>query len=86
VLQVTTRRSRKRYRKRELEVARPIEVEVMAVHKAPERPMVVAIKPACRAATTYSRRHIDLQRVAGALCPAYVNAPARQTTSPHCAS
>jgi hypothetical protein len=32
-----------------------------------------------RAVGTFSRRHIDLLRVAGALCPAYVNALARHT-------
>lgn len=33
------------------------------------------------AVATYSRRHIDLQRVAGALCPAYENAPPRLANS-----
>ncbi|WP_328535807.1 putative leader peptide [Streptomyces sp. NBC_00344] len=36
--------------------------------------MPVITKVRRRATTTYSRRHIDLQRVAGALCPAYATA------------
>lgn len=32
-----------------------------------------------RTAGMYSRRHIDLQRVAGALCPAYEKAAPRHT-------
>lgn len=31
------------------------------------------------AVTTYSRRHIDLQRVAAALCPAHESAASRRT-------
>lgn len=30
---------------------------------------------------TYSRRHIDLQRVAAALCPAHEDVAARRTTA-----
>lgn len=32
-------------------------------------------------AATYSRRHIDLQRVAGALCPGHESAAVRRTVS-----
>ncbi|MFF2521127.1 putative leader peptide [Streptomyces liangshanensis] len=32
-----------------------------------------------RAVGMFSRRHIDLQRVAGALCPGHVNAAPRHT-------
>jgi hypothetical protein len=40
--------------------------------------VAVAVKAECRVATTYSRRHIDLQRVAASLCPtpAPAHAPA----------
>ncbi|PYC88035.1 hypothetical protein C7C46_01830 [Streptomyces tateyamensis] len=43
---------------------------------------VVTVKARCRVATTYSRRHIDLQRVATALCPANANAPVRLARAP----
>ncbi|WP_368732277.1 putative leader peptide [Solihabitans fulvus] len=43
---------------------------VATVRAAVERVAVPAPKARCRVATTYSRRHIDLQRVAAALCPA----------------
>ncbi|MFC9605896.1 putative leader peptide [Streptomyces niveus] len=33
----------------------------------------------------YSRRHIDLLRVAGALCPAYGDAASRHTAPPRTA-
>ncbi|MFE4173168.1 putative leader peptide [Streptomyces sp. NPDC056909] len=38
----------------------------------PQRPLVTT--------AMYSRRHIDLQRVAAALCPAYESAAARHFT------
>ncbi|WP_327232883.1 hypothetical protein OG349_01915 [Streptomyces sp. NBC_01317] len=38
-----------------------------------------AVRSHPRAVGMFSRRHIDLQRVAGALCPAYVNAAPRHT-------
>ncbi|MFB7272038.1 putative leader peptide [Streptomyces sp. NPDC056244] len=44
-------------------------MEVTAVRGAPQRPMVTT--------AMYSRRHIDLQRVAAALCPAYESVAAR---------
>ncbi|WP_370151951.1 putative leader peptide [Streptacidiphilus sp. EB129] len=37
---------------------------------APQRSAVVTVKAQCRVATRSSRRHIDLQRVTTALCPA----------------
>jgi hypothetical protein len=71
VLQVTTRRSRRRLGKCELEQARADrDGEVSAVRKTTERSMPGILM--------FSRRHIDLQRVAGALCP---GAPA---TAPRC--
>ncbi|MDH6114626.1 hypothetical protein P3T36_007576 [Kitasatospora sp. MAP12-15] len=47
---------------------------------------VVAVKAQCRVTTTYSRRHIDLQRVATALCPANANAPVRIASAPRSAA
>lgn len=46
-------------------------MEVARVREAAEPATAVVAKARCRVATTYSRRHIDLQRVAAALCPAY---------------
>ncbi|WP_302185300.1 putative leader peptide [Streptomyces sp. GMY02] len=40
---------------------------------APQRPMVTI--------AMYSRRHIDLQRVAAALCPAYESVAARHSAA-----
>ncbi|WP_442910876.1 putative leader peptide [Kitasatospora sp. NBC_01266] len=49
----------------------PTGMEVARVREAAEPATAVVAKARCRVATTYSRRHIDLQRVAAALCPAY---------------
>ncbi|WP_374211318.1 putative leader peptide [Streptomyces sp. A 4/2] len=49
-------------------------------------PVVRTLKVRRRAAGTYSRRHIDLQRVSAALCPAYETAASRHAASPHSAS
>jgi hypothetical protein len=57
-----------------LDTARAIEEEVTAVGwTTHERDMPgAAARARCRsAAGRFSRRHIDLQRVAGALCPAH---------------
>jgi hypothetical protein len=51
------------------------------VREAAQASLAVTAKIRRRAAATYSRRHIDLQRVAGALCPAYGNAATRHTIS-----
>ncbi|GAA1234439.1 hypothetical protein GCM10009665_25810 [Kitasatospora nipponensis] len=47
-----------------------IGTEVTAVRQTPERFAVITVDARCRVTTRYSRRHIDLQRVATALCPA----------------
>ncbi|WP_344441578.1 putative leader peptide [Kitasatospora nipponensis] len=40
------------------------------MRQTPERFAVITVDARCRVTTRYSRRHIDLQRVATALCPA----------------
>ncbi|WP_157876133.1 putative leader peptide [Peterkaempfera griseoplana] len=56
------------------------------MREAPERSAVVTVKAQCRVTTMCSRRHIDLQRVAAALCPAYGHAGLRHASAPHTAS
>lgn len=70
---------------------RPIGTEVTTVRDTLKRSAaltlkVVTVKAQCRVATTYSRRHIDLQRVATALCPANANVPVRLASAPRSAA
>ncbi|MCX4553881.1 hypothetical protein OG709_31360 [Streptomyces sp. NBC_01267] len=58
----------------------------MTVHGVSRPPVVRTLKVRRRAAGTYSRRHIDLQRVSAALCPAYETAASRHAASLHSAS
>ncbi|WP_430393105.1 putative leader peptide [Actinacidiphila reveromycinica] len=67
---MTTRRSRRRLGKRELGRREPIEAGGGGeVRGDSGQSASLPASVSAPGVVTYSRRHIDLQRVAGALCP-----------------